>query len=262
MVEATKLKVVGAAAASSSPVHNTTPIKATGIEFEDALQAMEQTAAAFGESIIKDPKARAEYAKRTADARNELIQLVKAGKVTPHQAAQTANAMRNQIMELARSKLTDFGLALSKDMKAAGRPLDYMQTLKAKELYGKAFEALSAAERDAMWLKIVDSAGKSNPKVNKGVSWYGMAGRTLLVATLAFAVYNVATAEDPQRQAAKEGVTVAGGVAGGAAAAGGLTLIVSNPAGWVVGVVLLVGAAIGGIGSSSAFEYFWPENTD
>lgn len=262
MGETTKLKVIAVAAAESSPAQDTTPIKIEGNEFERALQAMETTALAFAESAIKDPKARAEYARRTAQARNELIELVKSRKLTPHQAAQTANAMRNQIMELARATLSDFGLALSKDMKAAGRPLDYMQTVKARELFGKSFEALSATERDAVWLKIVDSAGKSNPKVNMRVRWYGYMGRGLMVFTLAVAVYNVSTAEDPTRQAAKEGTAIAGGIAGGVAATGGLAFIASNPAGWLVGLVMLVGAAIGGIGSSSAFEYFWPENAN
>ncbi len=79
------------------------------------------------------------------------------------------------------------------------------------------------------------------------------------MATLAFAVYNVATAEDKPRQAAKEGTTVAGGFAGGAVATVGVVAMASNPAGWVVGVMMFVGAAVGATGASSTFDYFWPE---
>lgn len=93
--------------------------------------------------------------------------------------------------------------------------------------------------------------------MNMRVKLYGAVGRVFL-STLAFAVYNVATAEDKPRQAAKEGATVAGGVAGGALATVGVAAVVSNPAGWVVGVMMFVGAAVGVAGTSSAFDYFWP----
>ena len=39
----------------------------------------------------------------------------------------------------------------------------------------------------------------------------------------------------------------------------GVVAMVSNPAGWVVGVMMFVGAAVGATGASSTFDYFWPE---
>ena len=39
----------------------------------------------------------------------------------------------------------------------------------------------------------------------------------------------------------------------------GVVAMVSNPAGWVVGVMMFVGAAVGATGASSSFDYFWPE---
>ena len=134
-----------------------------------------------------------------------------------------------------------------------------MQSLKANEMFGRPFESLTSVQKEKVWVQIVDSAGKSNHGVNMRVKLYGAAGRTFLVATLAFAVYNVATAEDKPRQAAKEGATVAGGVAGGALATVGVVAMVSNPAGWVVGAMMFVGAAVGATGASSTFDYFWPE---
>lgn len=259
MANGPALRVIATHTARSTVKADTTPALAQGNELAAALRGMESASAAFAESIIKDPVARADYTRKTAAARQELIQLVKEGKVTPHEAARTANAIRNQVMELTRARLTDFGLAWSKDMKAAGLPLDHMQSRKAQELFGRAFESLSSSEKDKVWVKIVESAGKSNPRVNMRVKLYGAAGRVFLVATLAFAVYNVATAEDKPRQAAKEGATVAGGVAGGALATVGVAAMVSNPAGWVVGVMMFVGAAVGATGASSTFDYFWPE---
>ena len=86
-----------------------------------------------------------------------------------------------------------------------------------------------------------------------------MAGRALLIVTLAVAVYNVIEAEDKERQALKEGATLGGGVAGGIAGGAAVFAIASNPAGWVVGLATLVGAALTGVGASEVFDYFWPE---
>ncbi|MEN3113060.1 hypothetical protein ACFONG_15835 [Uliginosibacterium paludis] len=244
---------------ASTPSQVTTPVSITGNEFETALRLFESEAAAFAQSIIKDPAARAEYISKTKAASSELIDLVKQHKITPHEAARTANAMRNQIMALSRSKLTDFGLAISRELKKDGPPLAHFEEHYARKNFGRAFSTLSEAERQAVWVEIVNAAGRSNKSVNMNVRWYGMAGRTLLVASLAFAVYNVSTAEDKPRQAAKEGSTLAAGFAGGAAGALVVTALVSNPAGWVVGAGMFVGAAIAGAGSSEIFDYFWPE---
>lgn len=238
---------------------DTSPAQVAGDELERAIKLLESEAAGFAESIIKDPSARAEYSRNTKAASEEIIDLVRQRKITPHEGAQVANAMRNQIMELARSKLSNFGLEVSQDMKKAGPPLSHFEEHYALKRFKRSFSALSQAEKEAVWIDIVHAAGRSNNVVNMRVKWYGIAGRTLLVASLAFAVYNVATAEDKPRQAAKEGTVIAGGVAGGAAASAAVIVLASNPGGWVVGAVIFVGAAIGGVGTSELFDYFWPE---
>jgi hypothetical protein len=177
MANGPALRVITTQKSQSTVKSDTTPAQAQGNELAMALQGMEAASAAFAESIIKDPSARADYTRKTAAARAELIQLVKEGKITPHEAARTANAIRNQIMELTRAKLTDFGLALSKDMKASGRPLDYMQSLKANEMFGRPFESLTSVQKEKVWVQIVESAGKSNHGVNMRVKLYGAAGR-------------------------------------------------------------------------------------
>jgi hypothetical protein len=177
MANGPALRVITTQKSQSTVKSDTRPAQAQGNELAMALQGMEAASAAFAESIIKDPSARADYTRKTAAARAELIQLVKEGKITPHEAARTANAIRNQIMELTRAKLTDFGLALSKDMKASGRPLDYMQSLKANEMFGRPFESLTSVQKEKVWVQIVESAGKSNHGVNMRVKLYGAAGR-------------------------------------------------------------------------------------
>ena len=245
--------------AKSTTTSDGRPAKANGQELERELRLLQAEAAAFAESIIKDPKARLEYMRRTSAASDELIQLVQQRKITPHEAAQTAHAMRNQIMALARSKLSDFGLAVSRDMKPNGPPLGYFEERYAQQLYGKRFAALSPSQREAVWLKIVDRAGKANPKVNTRVRFYGTAGRTFLALSLGMAVYNVATAEDKPRQLAKEGATAGAGVLGGLAGGGIVVALASNPAGWLVLAGVIVGGGAAGLGADSLFDYFWPE---
>lgn len=259
MTNSSALKVVSTNSSQSTVVENKTPATATGNELEVLLREMQATAMAFAESAIKDPSARSEYTSKILAARDEIIQLVKDKKITPHEGAQAANEIRNQILVLARSKLTDFGLAVSKDMKASGPPISFFENKYATAEFRRNFSELTQAEREVVWTKIIDAAGRSNPRVNTRVRWYGMAGRVLLVASLAFAVYNVSTAENKPRQAAKEEVTLAGGAAGGAAAGVAVVALVSNPAGWVVGVAMFVGAAVTAAGSSNIFDYFWPE---
>jgi hypothetical protein len=72
-------------------------------------------------------------------------------------------------------------------------------------------------------------------------------------------VYNIIEAEDKTRQTAKEVTQLGAGVAGGAAGAAVVVALVSNPAGWVVGVAMFVTAALFGVGADEAFEYYWPE---
>jgi hypothetical protein len=260
MANGSAIKVINSSSARSTVSTDTTPARATGDELSVALARMEQVSETFAQTIIKDPAARADYTAKTRAARSEIIQLVKEGKVTPHEAAKTANAIRNQIMELTRAKLTDFGLSLSKDMKQAGRPLEYMERRKALEMFGREFEALAQADKERVWLKVVESAGKSNRAVNVGVGVVGVAGKCFLVATLALAVYHVYTSDDVARESTKEGLTIAAGAGGSALGAMGVVAVVSNPAGWLVGVVMFVGAAVGAASTSATFDYFWPEN--
>jgi hypothetical protein len=259
MANSSAVRVFATGGAASTPTSDTRAVQATGNELQTALHLFESESAAFAKSVVVDPAARNEYARHTKAAVSELVELVKQRKITPHEAARSANAMRNQLMVLARSRLSDFGLTVSRDMKANGRALAGLEEAYAKKRFGRAFASLTQAERDQVWMEIVHAAGRSNPKVNLSAKWFGIAGRTILVVSLACAVYHVATAEDHVREAAKEGTGIAAGAAGGAIGTATVLALASNPAGWAVGLALIVGAAIAAAGSNELFDYFWPE---
>ncbi|WP_374594050.1 hypothetical protein [Aquabacterium sp.] len=259
MANGSAIQVIVKGSAWSTPQSDTTPTPLVGNEFETALRLMQAEAVAFAESVIKDPAARAEYAMKTKAACDELIERVKQRQITPHEAAKTANAMRNQIMELARAKLSNFGLAVSESVKKSGKQLQELEDVYALRRYQRAFSTLAQVDKEQVWMDIVHAAGKPQAAMNGFARWYGVAGRTLLIASLAYAVYSVTTAKDKTRQTAKEGTTLAAGVAGGAAAGVGVALVASTPPGWVVGVAMFVTAALAGVGSAELFDYFWPE---
>lgn len=259
MANSSAIRIFSSGGAASTPTSDTTAVQAHGTELETALRLLESESAAFAKTVVVDPAARMEYTNKTRAAIAELIELVRQRKITPHEAARTANAMRNEIMMLARSRLSDFGAALSKDLKADGCLLSLLEEKYAGKRFGRVFSSLTPAERDLVWIDIVHAAGRSNPVVNVRVKWFGMAGRAFLVTSLAFSVYNVTTAADHKRQAAREGASLAGGAIGGVAGSAVALAVISNPAGWVVGAAMFAGAMAGGLGSSELFDYFWPE---
>ena len=85
MANSPTISVITSGLATSTPRHDTTPVGATGNEFETSIRLLQAEAAGFAESIIKDPAARAEYARKTKAASDELIDLVKQRKITPHE---------------------------------------------------------------------------------------------------------------------------------------------------------------------------------
>lgn len=200
MAKGSAVRIFASGIAASTLTSDTKAVQATGDEFQTALHLLESEAAAFAKSVIADPAARLDYNKRTKAAVSELIELVKQRKITPHEAARSANAMRNQLMVLARSRLSDFGLAVSRDMKANGRALAELEESYAKDASGldgyrsrgRPSQPESELERKMVWhggknyigrlasLRRVSPyhCGKSGPRGGKGrVRYRGMSGR-------------------------------------------------------------------------------------
>jgi uncharacterized membrane protein YfcA len=83
-----------------------------------------------------------------------------------------------------------------------------------------------------------------------------MAGRGLLLFTVAIATYNVWTAENKVHAGLKEGIVLGGGVAGGAIA-GAATGLVCGPGAPVCSTALfLVGGIMGALAGSATADYY------
>ena len=197
---------------------------------EKSLEVLKDEAFNFGKRFIQDSKVREEYLKAVKLFSEETLTAVSRGDIDASEAAKLTHAMRNEILELSRLKSSDIGLAQAQALKATGLGLDQLMEKYAQKLYKKAFSSLSEAEQRAVYLEIVQSAGRANPKVSIRAARLGIVGKAFWVFTAAVVVYKVTTADNKVEAAAQEGVGLAGGWAGGAAG-GALAGLACGPGG-------------------------------
>lgn len=207
---------------------------------EQAIRQFEIQSINFGYRYIKDARVRMKYMEQTAAYAQNLKELYHHGSLSPKEAASAANQMRNQTMEWARAKSSDLGRAKARAMKAKGLDLDALCDRYAKKSYGKVFSELTQGQKDNVFLLIVESSGRANPKVSARVAKLGKAGRALWILSAGIAIYNIAVAEDKTRATGREVSNVAGGFAGGAATGAAMGL-------WAGPIGVAIGAIVGGI---------------
>lgn len=223
--------------------------------FEHAMQALEAEVANAGAHFTLDGAARGLYVERLRAMSESLRRDALAGRITWRQAAEQAHQARNAIMELVRARSTPLGRAWAEQLKAEGRTLNELVARKTLQLYGPQarFDALHAAQRDAVFAEVVAAAGRANPRVNAAMRLLSRSGRALLFVSLALSVYQVATADDPlaaaQREVAVTGAGIGGGIVGGALA--GLACGPGAP------VCVAVGAFVGGALAAFGVDLLW-----
>lgn len=223
--------------------------------FDGAIRALEAEFFNAGAFLVMDAGARRTYAGLIRQMADDLAAQVRAGRLTWAQAAEQANLARDTIMEVIRKRSTPVGRAFAQSLKAEGPSLNALIARKTIQLFGKDanFHTLSAAQQNSVYAAIVDSAGKSNPRVSSAFTRLGRAGRGLLFLSVGLSVYNVATADDKLEAAGHElavtGGGIAGGVAGGAVA--GLACGPGAP------VCVTVGAFVGGALAAFGIDYFF-----
>jgi hypothetical protein len=222
-----------------------------------ALTAFESTAVNFAARFIPDARVRANYVRQAEAASREIEAEVLSGAKTAEEGARKANEMRNALLETARLQSSDVGRAVAEAEKATGLGMEELQAKYAARLFGKEFGELAAAEQDAVFLEIVRAAGRPNARFNALAARLGKAGKGLLVVSIAFAAYNVASSDRPGREAVKQGAGMGigflGSVGGGAAAG----LVCGPGAPVCVGVGALVGGILFAVGSDYAFDWLW-----
>ena len=222
--------------------------------FDSAIRALESEIANAGSHLSIDAAARQAYTRQIRAMADELGNLASTGRLTWAEAAAQANAARNTIMELIRARSTPLGRALAQQIKSEGKTLNELIARKVQQMHGPAadFNRLTAAQQNAVYAEIVQSAAKSNPRVTATMRRLSRAGRGLLVLAIALSIYTVAHAADPVAAAKHEllvtGAGIAGGIAGGALA--GLACGPGAP------VCVTVGAFVGGALAAFGVDMF------
>ena len=232
---------------TSTPVTTVTQAK-------EAIQLFESTAINFAARTIPDARVREGYVASAQKYSQELLTDIQAGKLSPAEAAERANLVRNELLDASRLKSSDVGKAIAEKLKKHGKTLVELQEHYAVKKFQKAFSALESGERNEVFLEIVRASGRPNSGVTRWARGLGRAGRGVVVVAIAVSVYNIATADDPAKETAREGVGLgagfAGSVAGGALA--GLACGPGAPA--CVAVGAFVGGVLFALGADFSFD--------
>jgi uncharacterized Zn-binding protein involved in type VI secretion len=223
--------------------------------FERAIRALEAEIANIGAHATVDGQARQAYARQIRLMADELRAEARSGRITWKQAAEQAEEARNLIMDMIRGRSTPVGRALAQQIKSEGKTLNELIGRKTQQLFGRGakFQALTNSQQQAVYGAIVESAGKSNPKVSATMRRLSNAGKGLIVLSLGLSIYRIAIAEDKVDAAAQEaaitGAGIGGGMAGGAIA--GLACGPGAP------ICVGVGAFVGGALAAFGVSFFW-----
>lgn len=223
--------------------------------FDSALRSLEAEIANAGTHLVVDGEVRSTYAKLVRGMADDLTAQVKAGRLTWAQAAEQANASRNAIMDVIRGRSTPIGRAMAERIKAQGLTLNDLIARKTIQLFGNDanFPLLSAAQQNRVFAEIVDSAGKSNPRVTANLAKLNRFGRGLLIVSIGLSAYTVAVSDDKLVTARREVAVTGGGIAGGIAG-GAFAGLVCGPG---APVCVTVGAFVGGALVAFGVDWLW-----
>ncbi|MFV0302086.1 MAG: hypothetical protein ACK5IP_14645 [Paracoccus sp. (in: a-proteobacteria)] len=228
---------------------------ATESDFDREISALRGAVEATGAGMGWDDALRGRYRRLIAEMSREVKAEVRAGRLTWDQASRLAYEQRNVIMDHIRSRSTPVGRAYAERLKRQAPSIERLLAKNSVDLFGPGaqFDNLSAGQRDQVLRRIVESAGRSNARVNGLMRNVSRAGRGLLVLSISIAVYNVATAEDKGKAAAEEGALLGGGILGGAAG-GALAGAVCGPGALICSSIgAFAGAVAGAFGASLFF---------
>lgn len=224
-------------------------------EFETAFDFLKAELNNAGFVATVDGSARAGYDRLLREFRDDVFAQVKSGKLTWRAAAQQARGLRDDVMQLVRVRSTPVGRSLAEWHKSRSPTMNELIAAKTLKLFGRDanFTRLTVEQQNRIYAAIVESAGKSNPRITAAMRTLSRAGRGLLVLALGISIYNVAVADDKAGAALREGVVTGAGIAGGMAA-GAMAGLLCGPG---APVCVTIGAFVGGAGAAMGVDYLW-----
>jgi len=215
--------------------------------FHDSLNEWQSTVLNCARTLSNQSKVRREYIRLTGELVEKALESVKGG-ASPVKVGKCVQEMRNQIMNMQRAKSTRLVKAFAQAMKKEGKPLAWLLDKYSGKGFGKAFKALTAAERDVVWLELIKAGGRTRPSVSAQVGNWAKSARALWILSLGISALHIGMADDKTHQTGKEIASLLASLGGGAGGAVAVGAMVSNPIGIAVGMVVggMLGAALVG----------------
>lgn len=216
--------------------------------FERELLAFRAAATAFARDTIKDANVRREYQASAQAAIDELRWAVENRRMSAGEGARLAAAQRNTVLEVIRDRTSPFWRSIAEMLKKEGPSFDALIERYAKRMFDLPADKLSATQREAVMRRILERASVSNPRVNTWMSRFGRAGRGFVALSIGISIYNIATAEDPARQTAREATGIGAGFVGTLAGGAAGSLVCGPGAPVCMGIFIIVGGTAFALG--------------
>jgi hypothetical protein len=228
-------------------------------ELRTALEEYETAAVNFASRFIPDHALRLKYIEDIKKMSESILEDFRNGEITAENGARLANQLRNEILETTRGASSDVGRAWAEKLKAEGKTLVELQEKYAQKIFQREFEALTEAERNEVFLAVIEASGRARPSIVATSARLAKFSKGLLFLTAAVAVYQIATSDRPGREAVKQGVVIGSGMAGAAAigAIAGTALLCGPGAPICVGILVFVGGGAVAFGADAAFDHWW-----
>ena len=241
----TTLEIDGAFAANNEHAVLRSPL-------EDAITALEGSAARFSIDAISDARVRASYSANIQRISATIRVQVSAGRLSSIEAVEYCYEMRNKIMAEHRKLTSVQGLARAEQIKRAPPSIPDLFERYAQQTYGRSYDSLSADQQRRIHYSVIEASGRSNATVTKGTQRLRMIGKVGVLVTAAFATHEILNAENKPKETMRQGMIIGGGVAGGMLAGLGVSLLCGPGAPVCAIAVVLAGSAAGGLAGGAA----------
>jgi hypothetical protein len=223
---------------------------------ERALESFEGAALKFSSDLISDAKQRDNYNRNVRRVKAEVLDQVTSGNVSVKEAAEFCYEMRNKIMIEIRAKTSAQGVAIAEREKMVARTLEQLLDDKAIKRFGEKFAELDASKKNSVHYEIIESSARPSAKFNTRNQVLKVAGKVLIVVTVAYAAYEIVNAENKSKEAIRQGTVISAGLLGTMLASGAAG-VVCGPGAPICTIALLLAAGSSfGLTASIAVDFF------
>ena len=220
----------------------------------EALDDVEASGDEFAIVFATDNQYRINYKNTVSAFAEAVFNSVKAGEITAQEGARLASRTRNEMMAAARNQTSALGRSIAEFQKEHGKSTDELLNQYAEQHYRRKFSLLSAAQKNDVYLKVIEASGRPNPNFNRFYEVASFLGRRIVALSLLYSAKQVL--ESPHKaDALKEELSLLlGGYAGGEIGAYYVAILIAT--GPARPVFIFGGMLLGGlIGADGAHRY-------